>query len=158
MNPIRRVERQKKNANAFRTRQIDTEDISALDAPNPEFEVKFYLGDPENPRSWPALLRMLVVGSLAYTAWAALLFSTCYGSGIPGMMEDFGIHNETELQLGLSLYLVGMGIGSLILAPLSETFGRRPVYIVSLIAFLILVPLCATAKTFTQVLICRFLA
>jgi len=124
----------------------------------PRWEVKFVPDDLENPKNWSLSYRIFATVAFAFTTWATLLFSTCYTSGIPGMMADFDIYNETLMSLGLSIYLVGMGIGSLVLAPLSETFGRRPVYLVSLTVFLAFIPLCATSKSFTQLIICRFLA
>lgn len=33
--------------------------------------------------------------------------------------------------LGVSLYTAGLGLGSILLSPLSEFFGRRPIYLVS---------------------------
>ncbi|TAQ85508.1 hypothetical protein B7494_g6163 [Chlorociboria aeruginascens] len=132
--------------------------VPGITASDPAFEVKFQAQDPQNPKNWPKWLRILSIGAFAFTSWSNLLFTTCYANGIPGMMQEFHYHDSTVLSLGLSLPLVGMGIGSLVLAPLSETVGRRPVYIVCQTAFLAFIPLCATARSLIQVLICRFLA
>jgi MFS family permease len=54
-----------------------------------------------------------------------VLYSTSYTSGIPGMMKDFDVHNETLVVLGITTYLLGLAVGSVILAPLSEMYGRK---------------------------------
>ena len=42
---------------------------------------------------------------------------------------------ETDFSTGL--WLVGSGIGSMVTGPFSETFGRNPVYIGSMVIFMI---------------------
>ncbi|KAF2753404.1 MFS general substrate transporter [Pseudovirgaria hyperparasitica] len=86
----------------------------------------------------------------------SVLYSTSYASAIPGMMESFNIDNETLVVLGLTTYLMGLATGSVILAPLSEMYGRRPIYIVSLAFFIVLVIPCALAKNLETILVTRF--
>jgi MFS family permease len=54
------------------------------------------------------------------------------------------------------MYLLGLAVGSLVLAPLSEIYGRRPVYIGALAAFCLLVLPCALATSLAEVLVVRF--
>ena len=49
-----------------------------------------------------------------------------------------------------------MATGAVILAPLSEMYGRRPIYIAALFAFVIFVIPCALAKNITTILVARF--
>jgi DHA1 family bicyclomycin/chloramphenicol resistance-like MFS transporter len=51
---------------------------------------------------------------------------------MPGMIVSFGA-DAGIVQLTLSLYLVGMAISQLVLGPLSDRFGRRPVMLAGLI-------------------------
>jgi multidrug resistance protein len=84
------------------------------------------------------------------------MYSTSYASGIPGMMSTFHISNETVVVLGITTYLFGMAVGSVILAPLSEMYGRRPIYICALACFTILCIPCALAPNIEAILITRF--
>jgi len=59
--------------------------------------------------------------------------------------------------LGVTTYLFGLACGSLILAPLSEIYGRRPVYFGALFFFMLLVIPCALATSLSMVIIFRFL-
>ncbi|GLB19326.1 hypothetical protein AtubIFM61612_009233 [Aspergillus tubingensis] len=123
----------------------------------PEFCVDFRDDDPENPKNWKTWYQVCAIMAITYTAWATVLYSTCYSSGITGMMVELGIASETVANLGISLYLIGWSVGALVLAPLSETFGRRPVYFVSLLVYVGLIPAAAMANSFAVVLVARVL-
>ncbi len=55
---------------------------------------------------------------------------------LPAMMKAFGCSVST-VQLGLTMGMIGLGIGELILGPVSDRFGRKPVLVVTLIIFCI---------------------
>lgn len=86
----------------------------------------------------------------------SVMYSTSYSAGIAGMMETFGISNKTLLVLGITTYLFGLALGSIILAPLSEMYGRRPIYLISMALFTILVLPCALAQNLEAILVTRF--
>jgi multidrug resistance protein len=83
------------------------------------------------------------------------LSSTLYTSGIPGLQEEFGI-SKLEALVGVTTYLLGMALGSVLFAPLSELVGRRPVYIISMTVFLLLLLPSALARNIETVLVSRF--
>lgn len=121
----------------------------------PDFEIDFGPNDPDNPRNWPLWYRGLTIGTVSYATWTVVLYSTSYTSSMPGMMKDFGINNEPLTTLGITFYLIGLAIGSMLLAPASEIWGRRPVYVVALFVFCILVIPCALATSLPEVLVVR---
>ena len=55
---------------------------------------------------------------------------------LPGMVESLNTSKES-VQLTLSLFLLGMGMAQLVLGPLADRFGRRPVLIVALCVFIV---------------------
>jgi hypothetical protein len=122
----------------------------------PSFEVDFSNGDPDDPKSWPLWYRSLIIGVVSYSTWCVILYSTSYTSSMPGMMKEFHGTSEPIATLGVTTYLVGIAVGSLILAPLSEIHGRRPVYIGTLLAFCLLVLPCALATSLPEVIVVRF--
>ncbi|KAF2005982.1 MFS general substrate transporter [Amniculicola lignicola CBS 123094] len=73
------------------------------------------------------------------------------------MMETFGIHSKTLVVLGITTYLAGLALGSLLLAPLSEMYGRRPVYLIAVFMFIVLIIPCALAQNLGTILAVRFL-
>ncbi len=73
------------------------------------------------------------------------------------IQQSFSVSREAAI-LPLSLYTVGIAFGPLFIAPLSETLGRRPVYIGTLTCFLAFTAGAGASHTFASLLICRFLA
>jgi multidrug resistance protein len=72
------------------------------------------------------------------------------------MMDTFGIESKTVVVLGVTTYLAGLATGSLLLAPLSEMYGRRPVYLIAVFMFTVLIIPCALAQNLATVLAVRF--
>lgn len=83
-------------------------------------------------------------------------------SGFSPAEEDFardaGVSGQVAT-LGLSMYVLGLSLGPMTLAPLSESFGRSPVYIGSYFVYLCLLLATATAPaTLLGFLPLRFLS
>lgn len=121
------------------------------------FEVDFTDDDTDDPHNWPVWYRAMVLGFVSFATWTTVLYSTSYTSGMPGMMMEFNQPSETITTLGVTTYLIGLSVGSLVLAPVSEIYGRQPVYIVSLLFFCLTTIPCALAQNLAQVQGMRFL-
>ncbi|KAF2655414.1 MFS general substrate transporter [Lophiostoma macrostomum CBS 122681] len=122
---------------------------------DPRFEVDFD-GDGENPQDWSMAKKGMIIGFMSFSTLVVVMYSTSYTSGIPGMMITFGVHSKTLLVLGITTYLAGLALGSILLAPLSEMYGRRPVYIIAVFCFTVLIIPCALADKLATVLVTRF--
>jgi multidrug resistance protein len=122
---------------------------------DPRFELDFD-DNGENPQDWTMAKKSLVIFFMSFSTLVVVMYSTSYTSGIPGMMETFGIRSKTLVILGITTYLCGLAIGSLLLAPLSEMYGRRPVYLIAVAAFTILIIPCALSNNLPQILVMRF--
>lgn len=142
-----------KMSQIYRTRTATS--IGTTGSRPPDFEVDFEPNDPDNPRNWPLWYRGLTIGIASYATWTVVLYSTSYTSSMPGMMHDFNIDNEPLTTLGITFYLIGLAIGSMLLAPASEIWGRRPVYVVCLLMFCMLVIPCAVATSLPEVIVVR---
>ncbi|KAJ5706566.1 hypothetical protein N7488_006367 [Penicillium malachiteum] len=119
--------------------------------------ITFGVDDHDNPRNWPKWRKWYIsifVSMLnVFTTWCAGSIS----SGATGIQEAFGVSEEVTT-LALSLYVLGYAIGPVLLAPLSEYFGRQPVYVVSwFLLFIFQLPL-ALAPNIGTILVCRFIA
>lgn len=73
------------------------------------------------------------------------------------MAKDFR-ESEIIVTVGLTTYLLGWVAGSLVLAPLSELYGRRIVYLVSTTLFVILCVPCALANSASGEIVARLFA
>ncbi|CBX96232.1 hypothetical protein LEMA_P111510.1 [Plenodomus lingam JN3] len=74
-----------------------------------------------------------------------------------GILEPEFQSSRLVCTLGLSLFVAGLGTGPMVLSPLSEFYGRRPIYIGSFTFFLIWMIPCAVARNMQTMLVARFL-
>src|SRR5207248_2682320 len=58
--------------------------------------------------------------------------------------------------LGLTTYLLGLALGSVILAPLSEMYGRKPVQVLSMVVFVLLIIPCGLCTSISELIVVRF--
>ncbi|CAN9136404.1 unnamed protein product [Alternaria sp. RS040] len=112
--------------------------------------------DPENPRSMGKLRRWLIVLICASSSLCVTCTSSLYTSTYSQLEPEFGA-SRLVCTLGLSMFVAGLGAGPMILSPLSEFYGRRPIYICSFTFFLIWMIPCAVAQNIQTMLVARFL-
>lgn len=86
----------------------------------------------------------------------SVIYSTIYTSAIDGMQKEFDVP-RTVVLLGLTTNLFGIALGSVILSSLSEIYGRRPLYLISVLLFGVLILPVALATNVEAILISRFL-
>ncbi|KGO76478.1 Major facilitator superfamily domain, general substrate transporter [Penicillium italicum] len=125
---------------------------------DPDYEVNWDGDDdPENPKNWNSKYKSMGILFLSWNTLVVVLYSTSYTSGTTLMAEEFG-QSQIIVTLGLTFYLFGLAIGSMFMAPLSEVYGRKPVCVICLSLFTILIIPCALAKSITALIIVRFIA
>jgi len=109
-------------------REAESNDIEHETPERHEQIVHFEPDDPSNPRNWPSWRKWSIVASITL-----IDFTVSWGaSGYSPAKEDFeqSFHIGSEVgTLGLSLYVFGLSLGPMFLAPLSEYYGRTPLYI-----------------------------
>ncbi|KAI9030594.1 major facilitator superfamily domain-containing protein [Hyaloraphidium curvatum] len=79
-------------------------------------------------------------------------------SGVATLMAEYFDASHMQVTLIISLFVLGYVVGPLIWAPLSEVFGRRPVYMISFAGYTAFNLGCALATTIGEMLAFRFLA
>lgn len=71
------------------------------------------------------------------------------------MEAEFG-NSRIVSTLGLSMFVLGISLGPMLLSPLSEFYGRRPIYLVSWTMYIIWIIPQADAKNIPTVIVGRF--
>jgi DHA1 family bicyclomycin/chloramphenicol resistance-like MFS transporter len=108
--------------------------------------------DPEANASDPSLR---VVAVLALASAIAPFATDMYLPALPRIAREFDV-STSVVQLTLTGFLLGVGLGQLIIGPLSDTTGRRrPLLVASGICILASI-LCALAPTIGLLIIARF--
>ncbi|QRV90285.1 major facilitator superfamily transporter [Ceratobasidium sp. AG-Ba] len=93
--------------------------------------------DTENPHNWTGFKRWTITGIVAVSTLCVSFASSSYSGGIQYMMADLHMGQYVAI-LGISLYVVGFGLGPLLWGPLSEMYGRRLIFLVSFLPFVFL--------------------
>lgn len=110
--------------------------------------------DPENPFNWPKSRRWLLV-SVCFLFTACTAFNGCgYPSASYEASRDLGTTQLVYL-IGNTVFLLSVSFTPLVLAPLSEVYGRSPIYLVAVALFTILYIPQALAKNITTIIVVR---
>lgn len=114
--------------------------------------------DPKNPKNWSMKRK-----------WAATLIVSCFtlvspisssmiAPALTSISTEFGITNQVEAQLTLSIFVLAYAIGPLFLGPLSEIYGRVLVLQLSNLFYLAWNLGCGFAQSSGQLMAFRFLS
>jgi hypothetical protein len=122
-----------------------------------EFEVTFDGdSDPWNPRNKTTLRKWVIVLIGSACSLCVTCASALYTSTYDQMMVDYHI-SRLVATVGLTTYVCGLGLGPMVLAPLSEFYGRRMIYICAFGMFFIWMIPCAVAPNIGSMLVFRFI-
>ncbi|KAF6811208.1 polyamine transporter 3 [Colletotrichum sojae] len=125
---------------------MDIERLSEVDdmAPNVEanredFEVVDWDGpdDPENPMNWPESRKWVNLALMSVLTIISPLGSSMFAPGVAKILVEFNNNSSLVATFVVSIYFLGFAFGPLVVAPLSEIYGRVYVYHVGNFAFTI---------------------
>ncbi|KEF54431.1 uncharacterized protein A1O9_09598 [Exophiala aquamarina CBS 119918] len=111
--------------------------------------------DSMNPRNLRYARKWMIVIVLAFGSLCVTCTSSLYTITYGQMNAEFGTSRFTAT-IGLATFVFGLGIGPMLLGPLSEFYGRRPIYIVAYVFFTTWLIPCAVAKNIETMLAARF--
>ena len=119
--------------------------------------VTFPPGDPENPRNWPLWRKWSIVIVIAFIDLTVSFTASGFSPAATKFAKDFKVSSEVAT-LGLSMTVWGFALGPMTLAPLSEYYGRSPIYIASYGTYLFFVLGTALVQNLGGFLVLRFLS
>ncbi|KAG9314264.1 major facilitator superfamily domain-containing protein [Chiua virens] len=143
------------------------------DKPVDPFLVRFSPGDPENPKVCCAHFQYRLISLYIAQNWSRikrwyltmtgglLVLCATYSSSAPSpilplLLRKFGFSTEVAI-LTISVFVGGYCVGPLLWAPLSEQYGRRPIFILSFFGLLCFQIGCALSNNTATIIILRFL-
>ncbi|GAA5844999.1 hypothetical protein JCM11251_003177 [Rhodosporidiobolus azoricus] len=113
--------------------------------------------DPDSPLNLPTARKWLIVIVITSAAFCITCCSSMIAFTYPGVESEFHVSQEVAT-LGLSLYVLGMGLFPLLVGPLSEWYGRSPVYFIGFGLFLVFQFMCAFSNNIATLILGRFFA
>ncbi|KAL4750623.1 hypothetical protein BDW72DRAFT_175544 [Aspergillus terricola var. indicus] len=113
--------------------------------------------DPGNPRNWSTLRKTLTTTVIGLIGFATTVNASIYSSGHEQVKRDFNVSTTVSL-LPLSAYSLGLAFGPMISSPLSETFGRKFVYLLTLPMVDLFTIGVGASQGIASLIVCRFVA
>lgn len=114
--------------------------------------------DPQNPRNWTFSKKLGIISSISLITFITPLGSSMFAPGVAEVMKEFKSTNAELASFVVSVYLLGYAFGPLLLAPLSELYGRQYLYHVTNVLFIVFNVACAKANSLESLIVFRFLA
>ncbi|KAF2821238.1 MFS general substrate transporter [Ophiobolus disseminans] len=114
--------------------------------------------DPKNPKNWSMDRKWAATLIISCFTLVSPISSSMISPALNSISADFGITNEVEAQLTLSIFVLAYAIGPLFLGPLSEIYGRVIVLQLSNLFYLAWNLGCGFAQTSGQLMAFRFLS
>lgn len=113
--------------------------------------------DPDNPWNWPLRKRVWHVIIPSLFSLAVTFGSSVYSPAVDQVAEIFDV-STTAAILPLSLWVLALGFGPIISAPISETYGRLMVYRSTSFISMLFTLGAGFSNTFAALCACRFFA
>ncbi|KAL7410235.1 major facilitator superfamily domain-containing protein [Mrakia frigida] len=95
---------------------------------------------------------------IASTALVSTLTASMPVPSLSPMGVELGVTNPELLTTSFSIFMLGVGAGPFVFSPLSEIYGRKPMYTSTMAVFTTLNVGCALAPNFPAIFILRFLS
>ncbi|GAA5997332.1 MFS transporter [Rhodotorula paludigena] len=113
--------------------------------------------DPLSPLNRSTRQRWTIVCVVTSASFCITCCSSMVAFTYPGVEAEFHVSQEVAT-LALSLFVLGMGLFPLLVGPLSEWYGRSPVYFIGFALYIIFNFLVAFSNNIGALLVGRFLA
>ncbi|KAJ5163045.1 Major facilitator superfamily domain general substrate transporter [Penicillium coprophilum] len=113
--------------------------------------------DTMDPHNWPLKRRVWTTILTSMTGFVIFWSSTIDSTALTSTKKLYHTNFEVET-LPTAMYLIGAGVGALITGPISEVVGRTPVYIPTMIGFMLFDMGAGLSQTVVQRIVCRGLA
>ncbi|KAG5773278.1 hypothetical protein H9Q73_012177 [Fusarium xylarioides] len=113
--------------------------------------------DPDMPLNWPKSKKWINIMIVSILTLLTPFASSMIAPAIQPIMDEM---HETNPNIGsfmVSIYLLGYAFGPLFLAPLSEIYGRLPIYRICIVTFLLTNIACALSINMPMLIIFRLL-
>lgn len=113
--------------------------------------------DPMNPLNWGFPKKWGMVLLISAITFLTPLASSMFAPGVPEVMRDFNSTNDMLEGFMVSIYVLGFAFGPLVIAPLSEMYGRLILYHSCNLLFIIFTVAAAVSTDMAMFIVFRFL-
>ncbi|KAG4280638.1 hypothetical protein FPRO04_05352 [Fusarium proliferatum] len=132
---------------------------SPIASPTPDPNIVDWSGpnDPANPRNWSKAYKLTNIIIISLSVLYTNLATTMFAPGAATMKREFGHKSNTVEVLTITMASLGFALGQLFIPPMSEVFGRMPIYRTSSIFYMGFTAGCARSTNVAEFLVFRLL-
>ncbi|KAI0534773.1 major facilitator superfamily domain-containing protein [Xylaria digitata] len=111
--------------------------------------------DPANPLNWSSARKTFIIAIVSAVTFNISLVPTIFAPGVPLLLSEFHSESTSLASFVVSAYVVPFAISPLVVAPLSELYGRNVVMNTANFAFLVFTIVCAVSNGIALFLVFR---
>jgi len=109
---------------------------------------------PNDPLNWSPLKRDAALLSLGFFCMLGGGMTPILAAGFSNVSASYGV-STAKVALTTGLYMMGLGVGSVIASPTAIAFGKRPVYLVASVIFMLTAVWCALSPNYASLCVAR---
>lgn len=109
---------------------------------------------PNDPLNWPTWRRDMALMALGFYCMVGGGLGPLLAAGFYNIADQYGVRVE-DVSLTTGLYMMGLGLGSVIASPTAILWGKRPVYLASGVLFIASSVWCAMSPSFGSLVAAR---
>tara|TARA_R110002003_G_scaffold193_4_gene14953 strand:- start:12610 stop:14430 length:1821 start_codon:yes stop_codon:yes gene_type:complete len=107
-----------------------------------------------DPLNWRQYRRDLALVSLGFYCMVGGGMTPLLAAGFNDVARTYNV-TIPQVALTTGLYMLGLGLGSVVASPTAILFGKRPVYLVAIILFVLSSVWCALSPTYASLVVAR---
>ena len=107
-----------------------------------------------DPLNWPSWRRDIALLSLGFYCMIGGGMTPVLAAGFSKVAATYNV-SIPKVALTTGLYMMGLGLGSIIASPTAILYGKRPVYLVGIILFIISAVWCALSPNYASLVVAR---
>lgn len=107
-----------------------------------------------DPLNWPVWQRDAALISLGFYCLMGGGMTTILAAGFNSVAATYDVTTQ-QVALTTGLYMLGLGLGSVVMSPTAILFGKRPVYLLGAVLFVISGVWCAVSPNYPSLVVAR---
>lgn len=107
-----------------------------------------------DPLNWPVWRRDCALLSLGFYSMVGGGMTPILAAGFTNVAKTYDV-SVPQVALTTGLYMMGLGVGSVVASPTAILYGKRPVYLAGAILFTLTAVWCALSPSYISLLIAR---
>ncbi|KAF6222877.1 hypothetical protein HO133_000928 [Letharia lupina] len=107
-----------------------------------------------DPLNWPSWRRDVALLSLGFYCMLGGGMTPVLAAGFKEVAATYDV-SIPQVALTTGLYMMGLGVGSVVFSPTAILFGKRPVYLVGIVLFIVSAVWCAVSPNYASLVVAR---